>query len=107
MRPGSHQHAFMFPLALLAAAYALGTVIGLRVTVPHAVTIPVTLLCSLLSVISLLRDRKRIATVLLVLSFLLSGATLAFLEIVSVAPGSVKQLVQSGIIRDGEPVEIT
>ena len=106
MQTRSHQHVFMFPLALLAAAVALGTLIGLRVTVPHAVTMPVTLLCGLLLTLALLRDKRRVAIALVILSFLLSGATLALLEIENVASDSVKQLIQSEIIRVGEPVEI-
>jgi len=107
MRIGSRPSAFMFPLALLAAAFAIGTLIGLRVSVPRPVIVSVTLVCGLLSTIALLRRKKLIAVALVTLSLLLSGVMLALLEKGDLPRGSVKQLIQSGIIRVGDPVEIT
>jgi competence protein ComEC len=107
MRIGSRRHAFMFPLALLAFAFALGALIGLHVNVPRAVIIPATLVSGVLSTTALLRRNTKIAAALVTLSFLLSGLTLALLKIQTIPRGSVKQLIQSEIVRVGEPVEIT
>lgn len=97
----------MFPLAMLAAAFALGTLMGLRLNVPRALLIPATLACAVLSIIALLRRNRKIADVLVTVSFLFSGLILATLEKENVPPGSVKQLIQSEAVRIGEPVEVS
>ena len=107
MRIGSHPSAFMFPLALLAAAFALGTLIGLRANAPRAGIVTATFVCGLLSIIALRRRKKQIAAALITLSFLLSGAMLAKLETGSTPRDSVKQLIQSETILVGGPVAIT
>ncbi len=97
----------MFPLALLALAFAIGSLIGLRLNVARGVTILSTIVCCLLSTIALLIHNKEIAAALVTVSFLLSGIVLARLEIENLPRGSVKQSIQSGSIGVGEPVEMT
>ena len=97
----------MFPLALLAGAFALGILIDLRANVPRAGIVSAIFICGLLSVIALLRRKRQIAVTFITLSFLLSGAMLAKLETENIPQDSVKQLIQSETIPVGEPVEIT
>ena len=107
MRTESRPSAFMFPLALLAAFFAVGVLIGLRLNVSPTVIVSLTSGCGLLSAVALLRRKSQIAVTLITLSFLLAGIMLALLEMESRPRGSVKQLIQSETIRVGEPVEIT
>ena len=96
-----------YPLALLAAAFAVG------VLAAHLISISPMLLicCAVLSfsfVIGSLSSRHNYnPSIMVVLVAVISGSTLATVERRNASGDRIKQLFEAGRIADGDPVEVT
>lgn len=103
-----HQPTFLpHPLAVLAAAFALGIIIARFTQLPLNLLPVCGGVCSLAAVYSFRRHRALVASWLLVLSFFLTGATLMVLETGGGTAGRLARLYDEGVIKSGEPVEVT
>lgn len=107
MHTNSQPHLFVFPLAQLAAAFALGVLMGHGFILPLGVVTQAALVCTSLAIAAHFRRKPRLATVLVTSTFLLLGTTLATLEKQDVASGGVKHLLDSGEVQVAQPVEVT
>ncbi|MEP6911150.1 MAG: ComEC/Rec2 family competence protein [bacterium] len=96
-----------YPLALLAAAFALGILGALLSGIPLPPVISIAALTTLLAVIALLRRKMQVAKVSVVLAMLFVGFSLAAIEKNRVPPNQLKRLIEQGAIHVSEPVEIT
>ncbi|HKO97880.1 MAG TPA: ComEC/Rec2 family competence protein [Pyrinomonadaceae bacterium] len=108
MKAKSRQQAFMFPLAVLAAAFAVGMlpVLTSSLNVSLRGIVLAAVLCASISIVLLLKRSRRLAGLLVVLAFMFSGAALATIDHTT-DRASVKYLIESGAIKSGQPVEIT
>jgi competence protein ComEC len=108
MGPVPHQHRHVtHPLALFAAACALGILASQLCLIPVLPPVLVGTLASVLAFIALLKQSTIVATILLTLAVLLAGASLASLERQSVLPDRLKRLLVESMIAPGDPVELT
>jgi competence protein ComEC len=108
MRAAPHQPAFLpYPLAVLAASFALGILVARFTSLPFKSLLICSAACSLATVYNYAKGRVVSAGLLLALSFCSMGATLMLLEKESAAAGRVQRLYDDGTIKSGEPVEVT
>jgi competence protein ComEC len=108
MRAASHQPAFLpHPLAVLAVSFALGIVAARFITLPLKFVAGAGVCVTLAAAYSFARRLEVAASRLLALAFCLMGATLFVIEKSSVGPARVARLYDDGLIRSGEPVEVT
>ena len=96
-----------YPLAPLAAAFALGILVALLFGIPLPPVVSIAALTTLLAVIALLGRKVKLAKVFVILTMLFVGSSLAAIEKARVPPNQLKRLVDQGAIPVGEPVEIT
>jgi ComEC/Rec2-related protein len=96
-----------YPLAPLAAAFALGILGALLFRIPLPPVVSIAALTTLLAVIALLGRKMTLAKVFVILTMLFVGSSLAAIEKTRVPPNQLKSLIDQGAIPVGEPVEIT
>jgi hypothetical protein len=104
-----------YPLAQLAGAFALGVLAGTFLTNSHSLSLSnsvwLFVFCGILAsggaIAALLKHELRLATMLVVASAAVIGSTLAIIEKSNVQPNRVRRLLEEGIIKVGEPVELT
>jgi competence protein ComEC len=99
-----------FPLAQLAAALALGILAHAVFVVPLILAIIVAALTTILAVMALLAKRSGFATILVTISTLALGFTLASVENSHVPQNQLKRLLEqkgANELAVGEPVELT
>ena len=95
------------PLAQLAVAFAVG-VIGARLSgISLAPLVSIAALISVLALAACVTRKLRLATILVILSALLLGASLTSIEKSKVPANQLKRLLDNGTIAVGEPVELT
>lgn len=104
-RPNSAEPMVSFPLALLAATFALGITVPKWVAVGRWPAITFGLFISALAVA--FRKRLRLATLLLAVAFVPAGYALVILENDLPRHDSVTGLLDRNAITVGAPVEIT
>ncbi len=116
---GKSQRFAAHPLALLATAFAVGILGALYFALSLSLLIPASALATLLAAIAFVISAKtaanqkktlrlrNIATLLVILTALLLGATLATIERDEVPANQLKRLINEGVIAVGEPVELT
>lgn len=108
MRAAPHQPAFLpYPLAVLAASFALGILVARFTSLPFKLVLACCAACSLAVVYSYAKGRELRAGLLLTLAFCAAGTTLMLLEKESATAGRVQRLYDDGVIKSGEPVEVT
>ena len=105
----------LYPLAQLAAAFALGILGGSYLAVSLSLIISTAALVTLLAGLTLLTNhgiknagvRRRTATILVMLAVFMVGATLEGIEENEVPANQLRSLLNKGAIAIGEPVELT
>lgn len=105
----------MYPLAQLAAAFALGILGKSYIAVPLALLISSAMLVTLLTGIVILTNERRTtasarrsdATVLVVLAVFVLGAILESIEQNQVPANQLRSLLDKGVVAIGEPIELT
>ena len=105
--PTSSQDFQSHPLLILAAAFATGIVAIEFFPITPRILFWIAVPVSLVSVAGLLILRSRNATILLCLAFVFSGATLAAIEKHGPGAVSLQILLDKGIVRAGQPLELT
>lgn len=106
------------PLAQLAAAFALGIIVGTHFAVPLRLPLSLGMLTTIVAVTlfvrkisnrAQLRDHHRSSavTMLLLVATLFLGWSLASIDKTEVPGNRVRRLLQEGIVKVGEPVELT
>lgn len=104
----THRPAFAsYPLAALAVSFALGICFARLATLPLEFYLTGASLCSILVIYFFGRQKQRLATSMLALAFLGTGATLAGLEKRSVASNRVRNFFETGMVASGDPLEVT
>ncbi|HEY0377262.1 MAG TPA: ComEC/Rec2 family competence protein [Pyrinomonadaceae bacterium] len=99
--------ALAHPLAVLAASFALG-VLGARfIPLPLQLVLACAAACTIFAAYCFVKRRERAASLLLVLAFCNAGATLMSLEKRGAAAGRVEEFYDGGVIKSGDPVEVT
>ncbi|HBB89578.1 MAG TPA: hypothetical protein DC047_18385 [Blastocatellia bacterium] len=112
-----------YPLAQLACAFALGILVGAFLTNASrlfpstaAASVPSYLvwffkcggaLISAGAIAALLKDKLRLATTLVLLATLLLGSAFAIVEQSRIPSHQIRRLLEAGVIKVGEPVELT
>jgi hypothetical protein len=94
------------PLALLAAALAVGILVAHSLSLPLVVLLECSAGASLLVIFTVRNNRTAVASICLILATLLAGATLETIER-RAAPDGIKRLLDEGVIPSGDPVELT
>jgi competence protein ComEC len=107
MRPLPQPSFFPYPLALLAASFALGIFFAHFVAFPIAVCLVVCAACAAIGVDCQRRRRASSATLFVAFAFACAGAALALLETGAVDASRVQRLFDEGVIASGDPVEVT
>lgn len=108
VQPGPQSFA-VNPLAHLAVAFALGVVCATYLPIRLAWLLSIAAVSTMLAVVAFLgkRNRRRLATVLVMLATLFIGATLASIEKNRIPPNQLRSLIEKGTVAVGEPVELT
>ena len=101
-----HRRTNLFPLAQLGAAFSVGILLS-HTNVPYLLLAGGAVLAALGCFTFLICKRHLLATVLLILAFTCCGATLALLELRPPDSSRVKRLLEDGLIKPGQSVEIT
>ncbi|HEY0007051.1 MAG TPA: ComEC/Rec2 family competence protein, partial [Pyrinomonadaceae bacterium] len=107
MHVASHHASFApHPLALLGGSLAAG-ILAARLCSPSlAISLVCGIICSLIALLCLARNKLRGAALSLLLAFFCAGASLGLVEQQGIAAHRVQRLYQEGLIAAGEPVEI-
>jgi competence protein ComEC len=111
-----------YPLAQLACAFALG-ILGGTVALTHALSPIVSglflqlnsgwalvfggTLIAVGALAALLRHKLRLATTLVLVATALLGFAFAIVEKSKIPPNQIRRLLEEGVIKVGEPVELT
>jgi competence protein ComEC len=117
MQTRTHAPAFAaYPLALLATAFGLGTLVGLYLVVQILVPILAAALLTVSGLTALSARKMALAKVLVILAIFLAGLTLAVIDKNNVPANQLKRLLTEGSVAPGthgkgievgDPVEIT
>jgi competence protein ComEC len=108
MRAAPHQPALHpYPLAILAASFALGILVARFTPLSFKLALVCGAVCSLAAVYVHARGSAPSAALLLMLAFCQMGAALMALDKESLAIGRVQRLYDDGVIKSGDPVEVT
>jgi competence protein ComEC len=107
MRAPSQPSFFAYPLAMLAAFFALGILISHFMALPLSACLLGGGACTASSLYFNARRRAASATLFIALAFAFAGATLALLEEGAVAADRVQRFYDEGVIASGAPVELT
>ncbi|MDQ2974046.1 MAG: ComEC/Rec2 family competence protein [Acidobacteriota bacterium] len=104
----SKAHPFAaHPLAQLAGAIALGILGGMGFIVQPMALMGFSALTTLGATFALMRQKLRLATLLVMIATFLAGASLAVIEKNRVPANQLKRLLNEGVIAVGAPVELT
>ncbi|HEX8422341.1 MAG TPA: ComEC family competence protein, partial [Pyrinomonadaceae bacterium] len=108
-RVSTHKPSFNpYPLAVLAAAFAVGILVVRIAELPLSSTLISGLVCTLVALVAFKRRRAKLASVSLAFAFVCMGACVSQVEgRRSAAVGRVRQLYEEGRIASGDPVEVT
>ena len=107
MQPASHKQAFVFPLTLLASAFASGILCQLFFVAPLSLLVSLGALTTVLASVALLKAKESLAALFVLLAVLLLGSLLASIEKANVPGHQLKRMLAEGIIAVGEPIELT
>jgi competence protein ComEC len=107
MRNVSHPSFYAHPLALLAAAFALGILIAHLIALPLIICLALSAACAAASLYSRARLRMAQATLFIALAFAGAGACLSLLETGSMSANRLLRFYDEGVIAPGDPVEVT
>jgi competence protein ComEC len=108
MRAAPQQPAFLpYPLAILAASFALGVLAARFTSLTFNLALASSAVCSLSAAYSFARRWTLYASLMFILAFFCTGATLTILEKESVTADRLRWLYDDGEIKSGEPVEVT
>lgn len=108
MQAAPHRQSFLpHPLAVLAASLALGIIIARFKLLPHGPVLWGCGLCSLATLYGFIKRRSLLTSSLLMASFFLMGALLLDTANSVRMVGSLGRLYDEGVIKSGEPVELT
>ena len=108
MKTLPHQACFtQHPLAQLAIAFIAGILIASWFAPSLALSLSPLALFSVVTLLSLLRNRLALAALSLLLAMFLAGASLAVLEKTGSTAGRVKRLIADGLCGSHDPVELT
>lgn len=102
-QPSSLRH----PLVILGASYALGVVLARFTALPVNPTIVSTAGCSIAAVYLFVRRGATFGSLVLTVAFFCGGATLMTMERLDLGTRPLQRLYDDGLIRSGEPVEVT
>lgn len=113
----------VYPLAQLACAFALGILAGTMVLTPNSLSqngpgsflpsnsvgllIFGVVLLWVCALAALLRNDFRLATTLVFVATVLLGSLFAIVEKSRIPPNQIRRLLEAGVIKVGEPVELT
>lgn len=100
----SNAQLTLYPLAWLAAAFAVGVLLSSALTLGTAIWLTGALLAALAAFI--LKYRQRAASLLLFLAFICAGGLLHQIEYTGIRPDRLKTLYDNGSFRSGEFVEV-
>lgn len=104
----SHRPSFnAHPLALLAAAFAVGILLARFTSLTLHLSLAAAALCVLLALVGFKRRRLNVATTFIVLAFACLGAAFAVVERSNVGVERVRRFYEEGRIASGDPVEVT
>ena len=109
-QPIHRQILHSFPLAQLAIAFAAGILANAVFALPLAVLTLITALTTVLAATAFLTSRIGLATILITISMMMLGSTLASIEKTRVPANQLKRLLDEEGERRigvGEPVEVT
>src|SRR6266699_2089867 len=108
MQLASHHTSFsQHPLALLAAALAVGILSAHSFSIPLATLLVCAAITTAPALWLLQKGRLRSASLLLILATLITGATLDVIGTHGVQADQIKRLMDSAVIGADDPVEIT
>lgn len=95
------------PLAVLAASFAAGILLTHLTAAPTTIYLVTVAVCSMFAVVGLALGKHGIATLVLVVAFGGTGASLAVFERQDVAADRVRRFYDDEVVASGEPVELT
>lgn len=107
VRPLPQRSISSHPLALLAAAFALGILAARFIALPLIVYFIASAVGAVASLYFYARQQAVLTTLCIALAFCLAGAALALLETRNVAANRVQRFFDEGVIASGDPVEVT
>lgn len=96
-----------FPLAALAAAFALGITLTRCARPPLTLCLIVGALFSAVSLLAFIRGRLALSASTLLVAFAFAGGALALAESAGVAENRARRFYERGEVVSGEPVEVT
>ncbi|MEO6392091.1 MAG: ComEC/Rec2 family competence protein [Pyrinomonadaceae bacterium] len=97
----------LHPFLLLATSFGIGIAITATVSIPLKFSIPIFIVCGVISYRLFSADRREVVTASILIAFIVAGNVMATVESRVAAGQTVKQLYDSGTIPSGDPVEIT
>jgi hypothetical protein len=108
MRAVPQQPVFLpYPLAILAASFALGILVARFTTLPLNFALMCSAACSLSAIYSFIRRYMLLASLFLAIAFFCTGAALMSLERSLVTAERVERVYDDELIASGDPVEVT
>jgi competence protein ComEC len=108
MQSVPHQRTFSpYPLAQLAAAFAVGILAAKFSPVPLPALLILLGVASILAWAALLRARGGLTTLFITIAIFFAGALLASIQTHRVPPNQLKRLLDNGELVVGNPVELT
>jgi competence protein ComEC len=106
--PVAHQPSFApYPLAVLGVSFAVGVLLARLGVTSLVACLSCGAGCALLAVYFYLKVKQSAATLLLVVTFVCAGATLAVIEESRVPANRVQRFYEEGLVASGDPVEVT
>src|SRR5437667_12914284 len=103
---GKHSSFAPHPLALLAAAFAVGILLTHFLSIPLSVLLVCAASASLVALWSLNKRRRRSASLFILVATLLAGSLLDSIERRRAPPNQIKGLLESGAISTADPIQI-
>src|SRR5688500_5316301 len=94
------------PLAILAAAFALGVLVARLIPLPFKSVLASGAACTLAAVLAFTRGCALASSIFLALALCCSGAALMMLEKRAVATDKLERLYDGGTIGSEHPVEV-
>ncbi len=108
MRAVLHRPAFsLHPLAFVALACACGVLLAHATTLSLRWPLAGSVLCAALTLLAFSKQKIALATFLLLLAFIGTGAALAVIEERNVGADRLQRFYDAGWIESGAPVEVT
>jgi competence protein ComEC len=108
MQSVPHQRTFsLYPLAQLAAAFAVGILAAKFFLVPLPALLILLAVASILALAALVKARGGPATLLITIAIFFAGVALFSIQTYRVPPNQLKRLLDNGELVVGDPVELT